>query len=105
MHSSVIEKREVLADLCRRFQVRRLEVFGSASRGADFDPARSDVDFLVEFAPDARRGLTELLDMQEAFAQVLGRDVDLIERGAIERSRNYLRRRLILGEAEAVYVT
>jgi uncharacterized protein len=34
--------------LCRRFHVRRLDVFGSAARG-DFDPEHSDVDFIVEF--------------------------------------------------------
>ena len=46
-------RREEVAELCRRFHVRRLEVFGSAARG-DFDPERSDVDFLVEFDPDRR---------------------------------------------------
>jgi predicted nucleotidyltransferase len=43
------------ADLCRRFRVRRLDVFGSAARGDDFDPARSDVDLLVTYEPDAPR--------------------------------------------------
>jgi len=42
--------REELRALCRRFHVRRLDVFGSAARG-DFDPVRSDLDFLVEFDP------------------------------------------------------
>jgi uncharacterized protein len=41
-------RREELRALCRRFHVLRLDVFGSAARG-DFDPERSDVDFLVEF--------------------------------------------------------
>lgn len=42
--------RDALADLCRRYDVRRLELFGSAARG-DFDLRSSDLDFLVEFAP------------------------------------------------------
>ena len=47
--------RAEIAQLCARFGVHRLELFGSAATGA-FDPARSDVDFLVEF--DAgRRGV------------------------------------------------
>ena len=50
MLSLIAEHRAEIAALCRRFGVRRLAVFGSAARGADFDPARSDVDFLVEFA-------------------------------------------------------
>ncbi|MBI2857902.1 MAG: nucleotidyltransferase domain-containing protein [Chloroflexi bacterium] len=39
-----------LAELCRRYQVRRLEVFGSALR-KDFDRERSDIDLLVDFEP------------------------------------------------------
>src|SRR5260370_19592310 len=34
--------------LCQRFGVRRLDLFGSAVTGR-FDPARGDIDFLVEF--------------------------------------------------------
>jgi predicted nucleotidyltransferase len=40
-----------IADICRRFGVRRLEVFGSAARATDFHPGSSDADFLVEFVP------------------------------------------------------
>ena len=40
--------RQELADLCRKYRVRRLDVFGSAGRG-DFDEESSDVDLLVEF--------------------------------------------------------
>jgi len=41
--------REQIAELCRRYGVKRLELFGSATRGSDFDPERSDIDFLIEF--------------------------------------------------------
>ena len=48
--SSVLDKnRGKLAEECRRFGVRRLEVFGSAARD-DFDPAKSDFDFIISFA-------------------------------------------------------
>jgi uncharacterized protein len=51
MVAAVIEQhRDEVAALCRRFSVARLEVFGSAADGT-FDPAHSDVDFLVEFRP------------------------------------------------------
>lgn len=53
MHPEVLRHREAIAALCRRHGVARLEVFGSAARGEDFDPARSDADFLVEFTPEA----------------------------------------------------
>jgi uncharacterized protein len=42
---------EVLLDLCRRFHVRRLDLFGSAATGRGFDPVRSDLDMLVTFDP------------------------------------------------------
>jgi hypothetical protein len=53
MLADIAEKRDALAALCRRYGVTRLEVFGSAARGAGFDPNRSDADFLVTFSPAA----------------------------------------------------
>jgi hypothetical protein len=96
--------RAAIADLCRRFHVRRLELFGSAARGVDFDPQRSDADFLVAFEPGVTPTITLLLDVEDALQQVLGRPVDLVERQVVEASPNYLRRRRILREAEPVYV-
>ena len=78
MDQSVAERRQEIAELCRRYRVGRLELFGSAARGR-FDSDRSDVDFLVEFKPlaegehaDAYFGLLESL--QTLFA----RPVDLV---------------------------
>jgi uncharacterized protein len=93
--------REELRELCRRFGVRRLDVFGSAVRG-DFDPARSDIDFLVEFAP-GEDDLARFLDFKQALEALLARRVDLVDRRAIETSRNYIRKRHILTGAEPVY--
>ena len=94
--------REELRQLCRRFGVRRLEVFGSAAREADFDPARSDLDFLVEFAAQDD-DLARFLDFKQALEALLARRVDLVDRKAIEASRNYIRKRHILTGAEPVY--
>lgn len=102
MHAAIEEKRERLISACRRFHVARLEIFGSAARGKDFDPDHSDADFLVDFAPDAARDF--YFDLKEAFERILGRNVDLIDRKAIERSRNYIRRNHVLSEAEPLYV-
>lgn len=55
MHAAATDKREELVELCRRHGVARLEVFGSAARGTDFDPQTSDADFLVEFRFDSGR--------------------------------------------------
>jgi predicted nucleotidyltransferase len=102
MHAEIADKRDALIALCKRYDVARLEVFGSALRAADFDPARSDVDFLVTFAPYSRDNLAAFVDLKEALEALLGRPVDLVERQAVEASRNFIRRR-ILEEAEAVY--
>ena len=103
MHPDLADKRDALADLCRRFGVARLDVFGSAARGGDFDPGRSDADFLVTFTLAARDDLAAFADFEAALAALLGRPVDLVERPAVEASRNHIRRSRILAEAEAVY--
>lgn len=102
MIADISRHRAELQALCRRFRVRRLEVFGSAARGDDFDPARSDIDFLVEFAAEAD-DLARFVDFKEALEALLARRVDLIDRKAIELSRNYIRKRHILAGAEPVY--
>ncbi len=104
MHAVVSSKRDAVAELCRQFHVRRLEVFGSAARGTDFDAQRSDADFLIEFEPGRDPGMEGFMELKEALERTVGRPVDLIDRAAVERSRNYLRRRQILAEAEPVYV-
>lgn len=48
----VAERSEELAELCRKHQVQRLDLFGSAATD-EFDPDSSDLDFLVTFLPEA----------------------------------------------------
>ncbi len=84
MLPSIAERRAEIADLCRRFHVRRLELFGSAARGSDFDPARSDVDVLVEF--DAASGIPDLdrfFGLKDALAALFQRPVDLVMAGSV----------------------
>jgi|SRR5262245_12551206 len=84
MQADIEDKRDALAAICRRYGVTRLEVFGSAARGTDFDPQRSDFDFLVEF--DQRcdlRPLEQFLGFAEALEQLLGRRVDLVQPSAV----------------------
>ena len=85
MHPVIADKREALIALCRRYDVARLEVFGSAARGEGFDPARSDADFLVEFKPEsALPPLEQFFGLAHALEDLLGRPVDLAEPSAIE---------------------
>ena len=58
-------------------------MFGSAARAEDFDPASSDADFLVEFAPGVQPGLDNFFGAKAALEALLGRGVDLVESGAV----------------------
>ena len=91
---------EIVA-FCVRWCIDEFALFGSALR-ADF-AADSDVDLLVTFSPDANWGLLEHHKMEQELAALLGRDVDLITRRAVEQSRNWIRRNEILGTAEVIY--
>ena len=94
--------REKLETFCRKWKITELALFGSVLRD-DFRPD-SDVDVLVTFAPDAGVSLWDVLDAEEELKQMLGRDVDLVLRTTVERSRNYIRRRNILSSARPFYV-
>jgi predicted nucleotidyltransferase len=74
MSPNVHVDRVGLGELCRRFQVRRIALFGSALRD-DFEPA-SDVDVLVEFMPGAAIGL-DFITLQDELSRLFGRSVDL----------------------------
>lgn len=91
-----------IAELCRRWMITELALFGSALR-EDFRPD-SDVDVLVSFAPEARPSWFELARLEEELSALFGRKVDLVERQTIERSENYIRRKHILDSAQAIHV-
>ena len=71
---------EMLRNFCRRRGVRRLGVFGSASR-PDFDPESSDLDIYAEFEPGALRGVgLDFFGYADELSEVFGRKVDLCTR-------------------------
>ncbi len=78
MYRITDEHRVRIAELCRRFRVRRLDLFGSAARD-DFEEARSDVDFLVEFLDESvGPGLDAYFGLKEGLEALVGRPVDLV---------------------------
>jgi uncharacterized protein len=83
MHPAIAQHRSGISDICQRYRIQRLEVFGSAARVEDFDPATSDADFLVEFSPDVQPGLNSIFGAKTALEALLGRGVDLVEPGAV----------------------
>ncbi len=92
--------RERLADLCRRYHVAKLELFGSRAKGT----ARpdSDVDLLVTFAEGQTPGL-EFVALCDELEALFGRHVDVLTRHAVETDHNQIRKRSILSRAEAFY--
>jgi predicted nucleotidyltransferase len=88
---AVIEgKREAIVELCRRFGVVRLHIFGSAVRD-DFRPGESDVDLLVDFGSmDGRSKAHAYFDLLDELRRILGADVDLVMTGAVKN--HYLAR-------------
>ena len=92
---------QAVADFCRRWKITRLEVFGSALR-EDFRPD-SDLDFLVTFDPVSRWSLFDHVTMEEEMKVLLGRQVDLVSRTAVEQSHNPYRKKSILETAHAIY--
>lgn len=77
------ERRPQLIELCRRYDVRRLDLFGSALR-PDFDPASSDLDFLVEFNElTLENGADRYFGLLEDLEALFGRKIDLVDDEAI----------------------
>ena len=88
---------DVLAELCRRYHVRELAMFGSALRDDFRDD--SDIDMLVEYEPDARVGLFEHFDLQREFESLIGRPVDLVPKNGLRP----MLRESILSTSEVIY--
>jgi predicted nucleotidyltransferase len=82
----IAEHLEGIRALCREYGVLRLEIFGSACT-PEFDPERSDIDFLVEYPDDYDFGpwATRLQELQEDLTALLGRRVDLLLTRAIRK--------------------
>jgi hypothetical protein len=88
--------------LCDRWQIAEFALFGSVLRD-DFKPT-SDIDVLITFAPNARKGLLTLARIKHELEDLLGRDVDILTKQSIEQSHNLSRSRNILKSAQVLYV-
>jgi predicted nucleotidyltransferase len=100
MANLIEQRRSELIDLCRRSGARRLDVFGSAARG-DFDPATSDLDFLVAFddLPPSQYA-DAFFELKESLESLFGRPVDLLTEASLENP--YFRER-VYAERKPVY--
>ena len=82
MIESIEVRREALAELCSKYHVRSLEVFGSAATGKLRDDG--DLDFLVDFrAVDSMSLADQYFGLLEALEELFGRKVDLLTRRSL----------------------
>lgn len=87
-----------ISELCRKYDVRELSVFGSAAR-SDFGPD-SDVDFLVIFEnDDYGPWMGKLTDLEADLSNLLHRPVDLVPKDRLK----WVIRDEVLSEAKVVY--
>ena len=91
---------KTLEEFCDRWHVVEFALFGSVLRD-DFTE-QSDIDVMVQFAPNKIPGL-KFVSMADELEELFGRPVDLLTRGSIERSQNYIRRKAVLNSAEIIY--
>lgn len=79
----VTQHLEEVRALCEKYRVKRLAIFGSAVKGT-FDPATSDLDFVVEFFPQPRAGWGDVsYRLQEELESLFEREVDIVERRTV----------------------
>lgn len=92
---------DAIRAFCQRWNIVRFALFGSVLR-EDF-AAESDIDVLVDFRDGGRYSLSDLVQMGDELEALFGRRVDLVDRQAVENSRNFLRRKIILDSAQVIY--
>jgi len=85
-----------IAEVCRRYGVAELSVFGSVARGEDTDS--SDVDLLYVLAPDSTLGF-EIVDLRDELEKIVGRRVDLVSKSRLK----WVIRDRVLAEARVLY--
>jgi predicted nucleotidyltransferase len=71
-----------LTEVCRRYGVKELSLFGSAARGEM--RTDSDIDLMVEFEPGIRIGLIRFEDFAEELTALIGRKVDLVTKRGLK---------------------
>jgi len=92
---------EKIETFCKKWQIVEFSLFGSVLTN-EFRPD-SDVDVMVKFAPEARVGLFEMVDIEDELKEIIGRDVDIVTRPSVERSENYIIRKSILSSSRTFY--
>jgi predicted nucleotidyltransferase len=90
-----------IAEFCCRWQIQEMALFGSVLRD-DFRPD-SDIDVLVTFSPQAKRGLLTLARAKHELEDATGRKVDFVVKQSILESDNWMRQKEILNSVKVIY--
>ncbi len=88
---------EAIRAYCHQRPIKRLSLFGSALRD-DFSP-ESDIDLLIEYAPEADINGLDIIRQEREFSELIGRPVDL---GTPQSLKAYIRQEVI-DSAEPIY--
>lgn len=92
-----------LNEICKKFLIKELSLFGSVNTDNFND--ESDIDLLVSFDESAKYSLFDIVRIKESFEELFNRRVDLVSKKAIQQSSNNYRRDSILNSAKVIYVS
>jgi uncharacterized protein len=101
MNALIRNRKKQIEEFCRAWNIKELLVFGSVT--TDHFRPDSDIDIVVDFPHGSPHTLVQLAKMEEELEGIFGRKIDLLTRQAIEKSRNYIRKKSILASMEKVY--
>ncbi|MGD0077077.1 MAG: nucleotidyltransferase domain-containing protein [Sedimentisphaerales bacterium] len=101
MNSHIAVPKEKIDAFCQQHHVCELGLFGTVLHD-DFR-ANSGIGVLVGFKQEHKPEVTKLGEMQDELTKIFGQNVELVERQAVEKSQNYIRRRHILKAVEPIF--
>ena len=101
MNSHIAVPKEKIDAFCQQYHICELGLFGTVLHD-DFR-ANSGIGVLVGFKQEYKPEVTKMCEIQDELTKIFGQNVELVERQAVEKSENYIRRRHILKSVEPVF--
>lgn len=87
--------------ICKKWNISEFSFFGSVN--TERFNSESDIDILLTFKNNASIGFFELSDIKEELEKVLGREVDIITKRGLEKSKNPVRKKSILNSSKIIF--
>ena len=92
---------EKIKKFCNKWKITEFSLFGSYITDKYTD--KSDIDVLIDFDNSAKYGFFEMTEMKEELELIYGREIDLLTRNGIEKSKNLIRKESILNILKKIY--